>query len=112
MTLPVIHRPITVPYRFQNGSSISSNRFGFRACNRRASRKTGRYAVEGELLFTHRDEQFGDLKLVVVGQFAGDQGEVVAAVHHVLLKNETEFYTTEEVGQLVENLAAGHPAVS
>ena len=62
----------------------------------------GRYAVEGDLLYRHPDATLGNLKLIVVGQFARDQKEVAVAAGEVLEDARTELCTTQEIERLLE----------
>jgi hypothetical protein len=111
---PLIQRNLTVPlagfgrttrfpYGFQNGRFNLIQLAWFRDLSARVIiQKAGRYAFEGNLLYRHRDSTWGDLKLIVVGQFAKEQKDVAAAVEEILGDNQTELYTSEELDRLLD----------
>lgn len=114
LTLPLLHRPIKVPYGFQNGRFNLIQPTTFKGLNDLAIRRlAGQRAVEGELFHRHRDNSLGELKLIVVGQFSSGQQEVVSAVREVLQTNQTDLYTTQEIPRLVDLIrSTGKPLES
>jgi hypothetical protein len=111
VTLPAFHKPVTVPYGFQNGRFhlIQPVRFrGLLASD--LLKRAGQYAVEGDLLYDAPDEALGDLKLVVVGEFGSNQAEVAEAVGKVFDKNRTDLFRLDELDRLLETIRSnGRP---
>jgi hypothetical protein len=110
--LPVFQKPITVPYGFQNGRFNLIQPARFRGLAPSAiMQRSGQYAVEGDLLYNAPDTNLGELKLIVVGQFGSNQGEVARAVGGVLERNHTELYRLDEIDRLLEVIrTTGTPA--
>jgi hypothetical protein len=105
VTLPVFNQQITVPYGFQNGRFNLIQPAMFRGLAPPAIlERAGKYALAGDLLFNAPDNTLGDLKMVVVGQFAPNQTEVARTVGELLAKNNTTLYRTDEINKLVEEI--------
>jgi hypothetical protein len=100
-----------VPYGFQNGRFNLIQVAQFRGLSASAIiRKAGRFAFEGDLLYRHPDPTLGDLKLIVVGQFARGQRDAAVAVGEVLEDARTDLYTTQEIDRLLDFIrATGKP---
>jgi len=103
VTLPIFQQPIRVPYGFQNGRFNLIRPARFQDLSAKSIlQRTGKYAIEGELLYRHPDERLGDLKLIVVGQFGPEQCELAQAVGEILRGNETDLFQLEEIDQLLD----------
>ena len=105
VTVPAFHRPLTVPFGFQNGhfnliqpasfNGLSPSKAITRAC---------RFAVEGRSLFEHPDERLGKMQLLVVGDFAAAQQEAHAVVRDIFDENDVRLFTPAELPRLVEEI--------
>lgn len=105
VTLPVFHRPVTIPYAFKNGRINLLQPVRFQGLAPSAIlQRAGQYAIEGDLLYETPDPKLGELQLVVVGQFGDRQTEVATAVDKVLERNHTEMYRFDELGSLLEEI--------
>jgi hypothetical protein len=105
VSVPAFHRPLTVPFGFQNGrfNLIRPATF-YQAPRSGAVNRACRYAVEGRSLYEHPDENLGALQLVVVGQFGSGQAETQAIVQDILQENWVRLFTLAELPRLVEEI--------
>src|SRR5262249_39630097 len=88
VTVPALHRPLRVPFGYQNGrfhliqpasfAHLSPSALINRAC---------RYAVEGHSLYQHADPERGELRLVVVGDFTPDEDKRRVVVADIFREN-------------------------
>lgn len=103
--VPVLHRPLTVPFGYQNGRFhlIRPAPFSHLTLSAAISRAC-RYAVEGHSLYDHPDEELGELRLVVVGGFAPGQEEGRTVVGDILRENKVQLYTQAELDRLVQEI--------
>ncbi|MGL4552690.1 MAG: DUF3037 domain-containing protein [Gemmataceae bacterium] len=103
--LPTLGKPFTAPYGFLNGSFnlIKPVRFGGLQPTDLV-RRAGQYAVEGDLLSRTRHPDFGELKLIVVGQFTPSQAGFAGEVGHVLEQNHARLYRESQIGELVQEI--------
>jgi hypothetical protein len=108
-----VNKSIRVPYGYQNGrfNLISPVQFG--ADPEVIFEKTGKSAIEGQLLYTKLDPAFGEMRLVVV---AGFDSRVERATQEFIKKTLQEhnvaIYSFENLNQLVDDIrlsAVAHP---
>jgi hypothetical protein len=101
----VLARQIEVPYGFQNGrfNLIQPARFRGEGLDQ-AERTACKYAIEGRSLYDHRDRRLGNLKLIVVGEFGGQDGNKQTSVKRILNDNKVELYTETELDCLVDQI--------
>lgn len=105
VTLPVFKRQVIVPYGFQNGRFNLIQPAKFKGLHPTAIlERAGKYALEGDLFYNAPDPHLGQLKMVVVGQFAASQMDVARTVGQLLEKNHTTLYRMDEIGKLVEEI--------
>jgi Protein of unknown function (DUF3037) len=105
------HRPITVPFGFQNGRFNLIQTAAFRQ-----ERLSGvinlacRHAVEGRSLYERPDERLGALQLWVVGDFPPGRQEAEEVARDILHDNQVRLFTVAELPELVEEIrATGKP---
>ena len=70
------------------------------------------YAVEGGFVYEHRDPQFGQLQLILVGKFGSRRSKSRSGVDRILEAHHVRLYSTSEVDRLVEEIeptAKDHP---
>jgi hypothetical protein len=84
--VPILQRPIRVPYAYRNGTwnLIVPHRFSKQ--ERPAVSAAMRLAIEGDLLQKHGRDKEGEKKLIVIAKFEGDDyvPELEQRIHHVL----------------------------
>ncbi len=103
VSLPGFQGKVRVPYGFQNGRFNLIRMARFLDLNPTEIRQqAGQYAIEGDLFYRHPDPTLGDLKLIVVGQFASAQEGIASTFREVLQDNKTDLYTTQEVDRLLD----------
>jgi hypothetical protein len=100
-----MHRPLTVPFGYQNGRFNLVQPAAFQQLPHAAAvNRACRRAVEGRSLFEHPDEQLGQLQLVVVGQFAPSQQETQSVVRDILNENQVRLFTLADLSLLIEDI--------
>lgn len=105
VSVPAFHRPLTVPFGFQNGRFNLIRPATFQQVPRSgAVNRACRYAVEGRSLYEHPDEKLGELQLVVVGHFASGEAETQAVVQDILQENRVRLFTLAELPRLVDEI--------
>ncbi len=107
VTVRAFHRPLTVPFGFQNGrfnliqpATFQQDRLSGtinRAC---------RYAVEGRSLYENPDERLGELQLIVIGDFTPHQEEARMVVQDILSANRVRLYSLADVPNLIDEIRA------
>jgi len=105
VTVPAFHKPLTVPFGFQNGrfNLIQPVRF-HQTMESRIVDVACRHAVEGRSLYDHPDEKLGDLQLIVVGSFATESSEYKDLVSDILEENQVALHSIDEVQTLIEEI--------
>lgn len=105
VNVPVLGKSVEIPYGFQNGRFNLISPVRFQAANPDQSVNTAcKYAVEGRSLFEHPHDRFGDLQLVVVGQFRAKDNESRERVGRVLKESNVKFYAAEQLPKLIEEI--------
>lgn len=102
---PVIRRAVTIPYGYKNGrfNLIRPVRFNADSPSE-LLQKVGGCALEGDELFHHPSDQFGDLQLIVVGQFSRERAAVVEDIRELFARRNTRLYRLEESARLFEEI--------
>jgi hypothetical protein len=100
--VPIDGRQLRVPYAFQNGRFNLIQPVGFRSDN--PLQTAYRYAVEGESIYQTKHDEFGDMRLLVVGSFRTKADESRHIVARVLEANHVSLYSMDEVDKLVEEI--------
>jgi hypothetical protein len=107
VVVPFIRRAITIPYGYQNGRFNLVQPASFLGdAPSDLLQKVGGLAVEGEELFHNPSNQYGELQLIVVGQFPRDGSAIVEDVRRRFAKHKTRLYRLEEAHQLFEEIRA------
>lgn len=70
--IPDFNRAIRVPYGYQNGRFNLISPVQFDAEPESILAKAGKSALEGELLYKSRHQDFGEMRLVVIANFASE----------------------------------------
>jgi hypothetical protein len=105
VTVPVLQRPMKIPFSFQNGrfNLIRPTSFGGRDAAGAAS-TAFRYAGEGRSLFEHPNPTLGAVQLVVVGDFGPGQAESRAVVERILGETEVRLVPASQLDSLIEEI--------
>jgi hypothetical protein len=109
--VPALQRAVEVPYGYQNGRFNLVQPVNF---HQKAADKVGdaacRYAVEGDSLFGHKDDEWGDMQLVVVAKFRADAEQGRKVVTKMFEDYHVRLLLADEAGTLEEEiLAHGKP---
>lgn len=105
--VPALRRPLTVPYGFQNGAFNLIQPVSFPAKQRDALvNRACVLAVEGHSIATHRHPEFGDLRLVVVGQISPEQRESESTVRDIFAENDVRYFSVAELPVLRQEIVA------
>lgn len=112
---PLIQRDITVtvetfareeeiPFAFQNGRLNLIEPVVFPKTKSKLEERTAMQALVGKSLYEHRDRQFGDLQLMVFGQFPTDNSEDRSLVRNVLEKNHVRLFSQDQLPDLLDEV--------
>jgi len=103
-----LRRQIRVPYGFQNGrfNLVMPEAFTQRT-ETPILNEACRLAVEGHSLFMHRDDQLGDLQLVVVSDFAPQSDPFRPLVTQIFADSNVEMYDVNAIQPLLDKIVAG-----
>jgi len=103
--IPEVKKSIRVPYGYQNGRFNLISPVQFDADPEMIIGKTGKSAIEGQLLYKNRHPAFGEMQLVVV---AGFDPQVEAStqdfVKRTLQEHNVELYSFENLGPLLNDI--------
>jgi hypothetical protein len=103
--VPIFDREIKVPYGYRNGRFNLITPVSFKSDNESNLELTAcRYAVEGKSLYDHPHDQYGNLQLLVVGQFKSDRAEVQATVQKILQENRVRLISSSNLDSLVQEI--------
>ena len=69
-------------------------------------RKAFPFAIEGESLFEHRNAKYGELKLVVIGEFRSKRDPARKNVRDVLESHNVRMIATDQLDNLVQEIIA------
>lgn len=103
--VPVVNRDVEIPFGFQNGrfNLIQPVRFG--ASDPDTTIRTAcKYAVEGRSIFEHEDARYGELQLLIVGQFRSNDEQSASVVRRVFNDNKVKLYQFDKVPQLIDEI--------
>lgn len=105
VTVPVLDRQIDIPFGYQNGRFNLIQVARFRVADPVQAETTAcRYAVQGRSLYEHPDPEFGQMQLVVVGEFPPRADESKATVRRILGEGQVELFTAKELDRLIETI--------
>lgn len=102
ITVPIDGRELHVPYAFQNGRFNLIQPVPFLSEN--PLQTAYRYAVEGDSIYRTEHDEFGKLRLMVVGSFRskGDQNKQI--IRRVLKKHHVPLYAMDEIEKLIQEI--------
>ena len=105
--VPYLKKPVEFPFGFQNGRFNLIQPVSFIAEDPdEAVRKAFSFAAEGEALYGHPHEQFGDLKLIVVGEFRSKNDEARDPINRLLDRSHVRLIPEEGLDGLVQEIMA------
>ncbi|MDB5344788.1 MAG: hypothetical protein JWP89_3165 [Schlesneria sp.] len=105
--VPYLKKPVAFPFGFQNGRFNLIQPVSFVAEDPDDSvRKALPYAFEGESIYGHPHEKFGQLKLIVVGEFQTKQDDARATVSKILEKHHVRLVPNDQLDTLVQEISA------
>ncbi len=102
INIPIDGRQLQVPYAFQNGRFNLIQPVRFQSDN--PLQTAYRYAVEGDSIYETEHDEFGKLKLLVVGSFRSKSDENKPIVNRVLENHHVSLYSMDEVDKLVHEI--------
>jgi hypothetical protein len=111
--IPEVKKSIRVPYGYQNGRFNLISPVQFEADPKMIVTKTGKSAIEGQLLYGKQHPKFGKMRLVVVANFdAQIDSSIREFVSKTLDNHSVKVYSFENLSLLVDDIrdsAAAHP---
>jgi len=103
--VPTFGLDVAIPYGYQNGrfNLIKPAKFESKEASQ-AITTACRYAVEGQSLYQHQDPKYGDLKLIVVGQFSAKKANNRNLVEKILKEHQVGLYPFTEIERLIADI--------
>jgi hypothetical protein len=101
--VPTLNRKLEVPFGYQNGRFNLIQPVTFQQNSiEKATEHACQYAVEGDSIYRHPDQARGEMQLVIVGEFAHDEGR--QAVSSLLSEYHVKLYTPETLVDLEQDI--------
>ncbi len=103
--IPDFKQPIRVPYGYQNGRFNLISPIQFNSDREDILTKAGKNAIEGQLLYENPDPQLGDLRLVVIANFANrNDSSAAERVRKIFDEHQVGLHTFENMEPLLEDI--------
>jgi hypothetical protein len=103
--IPDFDEPIRVPFGYQNGRFNLISPIQFKPDAEDILTKTGKSAIEGQLLYKNCDPRLGDMRLVVVAKFAEkNESSSEELVKRILDEHQVKLYTFANIAPLIEDI--------
>lgn len=110
--VPALHKKITVPFAFQNGHFNLIKPVYFESKRQDTLIKEACvYAVEGHSIARHSDPDYGDSRLMIVGQLAQEKKSAQDVVKNILSENEVRLFSLDELNELHNEILTTGKAV-
>lgn len=110
--IPNLKKSIRVPYAYQNGRFNLISPVQFEPGTDAILKKTGKSAIEGQLLYHERHADFGQMRLVVVADFNHEiERSTQQLVRRIFDEHHVTLYSFENLDPLVDDIrrsAADH----
>jgi hypothetical protein len=105
VSVPVLSREVEIPFGYRNGrfNLINPVRFGAQESGQSVDTAC-KYAVEGRSLYEHSDPKWGDMQLVVLGQFRAKDQETPVRVQKVFEANRVKLFRMEDLPTLIDEI--------
>lgn len=105
--VPYLKKPVSFPFGFQNGRFNLLQPVSFVSEDPDDSvRKAFPFAIEGESLFEHPNAKYGELKLVVIGEFRSKSDPARKNVRDVLESHNVRMIAVDQLDNLVQEIIA------
>ena len=103
--VPIFDRNIRIPYGYQNGrfNLIQPAAFQSKESSSDLARAC-RFAVEGQSLQEATDPKYGDLKMIVVGQFLPKSSKTKSDVNRILREHQVKLYSEDNLPDLINEI--------
>jgi hypothetical protein len=112
--IPELKKSIRVPYAYQNGRFNLISPVQFDPDTDAILAKTGKNAIEGQLLYKERNSVYGEMRLVVVANFdQGIENSTRELVRKIFDEHSVALYSLDDLDPLVNDIrlsAANHSA--
>jgi hypothetical protein len=111
VSLPTMKEKLKVPYGFQNGRFNLIQPVEFEQHTSATVRNAAcKLAVEGNSLYRHADEKFGNMQLFVVADFRETTTDMATVVHNIFDENNVRMFTPNSFEELKQEiLTQGKP---
>ena len=105
IAVPVLQKEVEIPFGYQNGRFNLINPVRFGAQKPEQSVITAcKYAVEGRSIYENPDSRWGDMQLVVVGQFRARDHETLGRVRRVFDDYRVTLFKMEDLSTLIDEI--------
>lgn len=109
VTIPVFRRETTVPFAYQNGRLNLINPVVFPKSESALENRAALFAVEGQSIYSNPDRVHGELQLLIVGSFRGNDSGHIEMATNILKEHNVRFYRNDQIGELVDEIKThGH----
>ena len=105
VAVPVLQREVEIPFGYQNGRFNLINPVRFGAQNPEQSVVTAcKYAVEGRSIYDTSDPMWGDMQLVIVGQFRAKDQDTPGRVRRVFDDHGVKLFKMDDLPTLIDEI--------
>jgi hypothetical protein len=105
IAIPKLGKTLKASYGYQNGRFNLIQPEQFELSDRdRIFQKASRLAVEGKFIHDEADPKFGQMQLVVVGQFKPDQADAREMVVEIFRKSDVNIYSFDRMDPLLDDI--------
>jgi hypothetical protein len=105
VTVPVLQKEVDIPFGYQNGRFNLINPVRFGAENPDQSIVTAcKYAVEGRSISEHEDSRWGQMQLLIVGQFRAKDQETPGRVRRVFDDHGVKLLRMDDLSMLIDEI--------
>ena len=105
VTVPVWQREVEIPFVFQKRPIQPDNARSIWAQDPDQSVNTAcKYAVEGRSLYESTDAEWGEMQLLVLGQFRTNDADTVGRVNRVLHEHRVRLFKLDDLPTLVDEI--------
>lgn len=109
VTVPVWDREEEIPYGYQNGRLNLITPVVFPKGKAALENRSAKYAVEGRSLYHHNDPNYGDMQLLIVGQFDDSPEDAVSTAKRIFEKHHVRLFERANLQELLDEIVSeGH----
>ena len=105
LSVPLVPKELDIPFGYQNGrfNLIKPVTFGAQVPDQSFGTAC-KYAVEGRSIYGHKDSNWGDMQLVVVGQFRAKDQETPGRLRQLFDDYRVKLFRMDDLSTLIDEI--------